>query len=112
MYSIVLVTCPLDSANIISNTVLEKRVSSSINIISGVRSLYWWKEKIEATEEALLIMKTKTSLVDKLIRIVKKNHPYKIPSIISISISNGNNEYLEWLSKETTQNVKSHSEYS
>jgi periplasmic divalent cation tolerance protein len=56
---------------------------------------------IEKASELLLMVKTKTNLIDELILFVKKNHPYTVPEIISASLGNGNPDYYEWIRKST-----------
>ena len=99
---IVLVTVPKDNAEELAKKILENRLAACINI-SEVKSLFWENNRIVNAEEALLIIKTRDELYDKLEDFVKKNHPYKIPEILAISVSDGNAEYLRWVDKETKQ---------
>ncbi len=40
--------------------------SQSFVLLTGVTSVYWWEGKVEESVEQLMIIKTQTSLVDKL----------------------------------------------
>ena len=101
MNSIVLVTCPIESAEKISKTVLQERLAACVNIIRDVRSLFWWEGKIDTAEESLLIIKTRTELVTKLEDSIKRVHPYEVPEIIALPITQGNKKYLDWVNQET-----------
>ncbi|HRU40276.1 MAG TPA: divalent-cation tolerance protein CutA [Candidatus Goldiibacteriota bacterium] len=85
----------------VSDAVLENRLAACVNRVPGIVSRYWWKGKLETSREELLIMKTKKSLVPRLIKAVKKAHPYEVPEIIALDINDGNIEYLNWVARET-----------
>lgn len=85
----------------IARKLLEARLAACINIIDNVNSLYWWQGDIQDEQEAVLIVKTKESLVAELIEKVKSAHSYSCPCVISLPVLQGNKEYVEWLEKET-----------
>lgn len=97
---IVLVTIPKDKASDFARALLSERVCACINIINDVKSLFWWQSKIEEAQEALLIIKTKDVLFGKLQVLIKANHPYEVPEIISFKIDQINPQYQQWLNKE------------
>ena len=100
-YSLVYITTSnMKESQTIGKKLLENRLVSCINIIKSIHSMYWWKEKIQKDTECLLLAKTKTSTVEKVIKMVKEIHSYDCPSIISIPIEKGNEKYLEWINKE------------
>ena len=53
-------------------------------------------------EEQLLIIKTQDSLVSKLTQVVKANHPYDDPEVVSVPITGGSNSYIAWVKETTT----------
>jgi periplasmic divalent cation tolerance protein len=71
-----------------------------VNILPQVKSLFWWHGTINSAEENLLIVKTKTPLLNEVIRLVKENHSYEIPQIIALPIIGGNQDYLSWIERE------------
>jgi len=102
MYVIVLVTCPDEkTAGNLADIVLNKRLAACVNIIPGMTSKYWWKGKVEKSKEALMIIKTKESLVHGIEKTVKEKHPYDVPEVIAIPIRSGSKEYLGWIDSET-----------
>ena len=101
MYNIVLSCRDKKEAENISRIILENRLGACVNIMEKIESLFWWKGKIEESSEALMIVKSKERLLDKLINLIKKNHSYKNPEIISIPITKGSEEYLNWVGAET-----------
>ncbi len=93
-----------ENAEIIAVSLVQEKIAACVNIISQVRSIYSWKNKICDENEFLLIIKTKYSLFETLKTRVKQAHPYEIPEIICINILDGLPEYLNWIN-DSTQNI-------
>lgn len=100
-YILVMVTCPTKSADRIARVVLTKRAAARVNIISGMKSHYWWKGKIETSSERLLLIKTRRSLFTSLEKLVRSVHPNDVPEIIAIPLVEGSSRYLNWIKRET-----------
>ena len=81
---------------------LAERKAACVNIIPKVESHYRWQGKIESDDELLLIVKTRITLLDEIITLVKENNHYTIPKIIAMPIVGGNADYLQWIEKETS----------
>ena len=90
-----------EEARLISRVLLKQRKVACINIIPGVNSLFWWQEKIDSAQESLLVIKTRSALLDEVIQLVKEIHSYDVPEIIALPIIGGNQDYLEWIDSET-----------
>ncbi|MDT5096200.1 MAG: periplasmic divalent cation tolerance protein, partial [Mycobacterium sp.] len=61
---------------------VEARLAACVNIVPGMISHYWWEGKIERAEEAVMIVKTRASLADRVGAAVKQRHPWTTPSIM------------------------------
>ena len=46
-----------------------------------------------------MMIKTRTSRVPELTAYVRQNHPYDVAEVITTSIEQGNQPYLDWLGK-------------
>ncbi len=100
--SVVFITIDKEkSADKIINVLLKERLAACVNRVKNVNSSYWWKGKIERAIENLLIIKTKKSMVNRLINRVKTLHPYTVPEIIAFDINEGNKDYIKWVMEET-----------
>jgi len=86
-----------EEAHGLTDLLLRQRKAACVNILSNVYSRYWWQGKIESDNESLLIVKTKASLLDQLISLVKENLSYEVPEIIALPILGGNQDYLNWI---------------
>ncbi len=89
-----------EEAHKIAEVLLKQREAACANIVPGVSSLFWWQDKIESAEENLLIVKTKASLLNEIIRLVIENHSYEVPEVVALPIVGGSLDYLEWIDKE------------
>lgn len=81
--------------------VLEERLAAGIQISGPVQSSYWWRGSVERATEYLLVMKTTRGKYDQLVRVIRSRHSYEIPEIVVISIHDGSDDYLAWISEET-----------
>jgi len=84
----------------IAKVLLSQRKAACVNIVSGISSLFWWQDKLDSSQESLLIVKTKASLLNQIVTLVKEFHSYEVPEIIALPIIGGNQDYLEWIDKE------------
>ena len=101
---VIFITVPSnDEADKIADVLVSRRKAACVNIVPQVRSRFWWQGKIESEEEALLIVKTRSALLDEVIGLVKANHSYEVPEVIALPISGGSEDYLNWLDEETGQ---------
>ena len=85
----------------IANLLLEQRQVACVNIIPEVGSRFWWAGELDSTQESLLVIKTKASRLTEIINLVKGVHSYTVPEIIALPIVGGNQDYLDWIDKET-----------
>jgi len=95
---VVLVTCgSLGEARKIARALVEARLAACGNILTSVRSIYRWKNKVESAGETLLILKTSRQRFPALQREVERLHSYDTPEIIALPIEAGARKYLAWL---------------
>ena len=97
---LLITTATVEEAQRISKVLLEQRKIACVNIVPRVNSLFWWQDKLDSAEESLLIVKTKASLLNEIVPLIKEIHSYDIPELIALPIIGGNQDYLEWILKE------------
>lgn len=98
--AILITTSTSEEAHKIAEVLLKQRRAACVNIVPGVSSLFWWQDKLDSAQESLLIVKTKTSQLNELVKLVKEIHSYDVPEIIAVPIIGGNQDYLKWIDKE------------
>lgn len=89
-----------EEANRLAEALLKQRRAACVNIVPGVSSRFWWEGHLDSDQESLLIVKTKASLLDEIVALVKEVHTYDVPEVIALPIIGGNPDYLEWIGKE------------
>jgi periplasmic divalent cation tolerance protein len=98
---IVFSTCDTEAeARQLATHLVEARLAACVNVIPGVRSVYWWRDKVEETNEFLLIIKSARSLFAKLQAELARMHSYSVPEAIALPIVDGSLPYLSWLDRE------------
>jgi len=84
----------------IGNELVTHRLAACVNIIDQMNSIYWWEGEIHYGNEVVMIAKTLSSKVPELIEIVKSNHSYECPCIVTLPILSGNPDFLRWIAEE------------
>lgn len=93
-----------DTISEIAAKVVKNRLAACVNV-SAVSSFYSWDGKIMTNEqEQIAIFKTTSDRKDALKEVIKKTHPYDVPEIVEISVSDVNQSYLSWLISSTRGN--------
>ena len=83
---------------------LDERLIACANIIPGVKSLFWWKDKIIEEQEVIVFIKTRKELEKKVMQKLESIHPYDVPAIYAIdSTKEINSSYLQWILDETQE---------
>ena len=93
-------TADAEEARRIADVLLKERKAACVNIVPAVSSLFWWQDKVEKAEESLLMVKSRASVLNQIVKLVKQHHSYDVPEIIALPIIGGNPDYLEWIGKE------------
>lgn len=102
-FAIVLVTAPdLETARLLAKAALEARLVACGNLLPGIESHYWWQEKMESSQETLILFKTRKSRVPALEKLILARHPYDTPEILVLALNAGNGKYLDWLNSSLT----------
>jgi periplasmic divalent cation tolerance protein len=100
-YIVILVTAgSSDEAARIANSLLARRKAACVNIVPGASSIFRWQGNIESAQESLLVVKTRLSLLDDVVALIKQVHSYDVPEIIALPIIGGNQDYLQWIGEE------------
>ena len=104
MHNLIYMTTESEAvAERIGRALVGEQLAACINIVAGMRSIYWWDGAVHQSDETILIAKTQRSLVNQLIERVRELHTYDCPCIVSLSIDGGNPAFLDWIEAETTR---------
>ncbi len=95
---VVYVTAPdAEVAARLGRAVVEAGLAACVNLVPGLRSIYWWEGKVHDDAEVLLIVKTTAAQLDALRDHLVALHPYTVPEVIALPVVAGHEPYLEWV---------------
>ncbi len=97
MTRVVLCTIPQNRAETMASALVNKGLAACVNIVPAVKSIYRWEGKLCEDSEALLVIKTTEEAFPGLMGFIKANHPYTVPEIIALPVSDGNPDYISWV---------------
>ena len=80
---------------------VEAGLAACVNVIPGMRSIYRWEGKVEQAEEAVMIIKSRMSLAEKITAEVNAGHAYETPAVLVLPILGGSQPYIDWILAET-----------
>ena len=91
----------LDEARTIGRLLVQERLAACVNLIDGMRSLYWWEGAVQEDAEVVLIAKTRQDLVERLTDRVRAAHAYDCPCVVALPIQGGHQGFIDWIGAET-----------
>jgi periplasmic divalent cation tolerance protein len=105
-YSMMIATFPdKDSAKKTAKLLVDQRLAACAQLFP-IESIYRWKDEICDENEIMLLMKSKTILLEKIVSAIKAHHPYEVPEIIQLPITAGLPEYLQWIGTCTNEGAE------
>lgn len=105
-YIIVFCTCPNEEiGRKIAEKLVTDKIAACVNIVPGLESIYRWQGQICKDKEMMLIIKSSSDKYNQLENSIRAIHPYETPEIIAVTISNGYEKYLEWISENIENGV-------
>ena len=95
---IVFVTCESrEEAEKIAQAIIAEKLAACVNLLPGIRSCYVWERKLTWAEEVLLLIKTTRGRFGQLRDRVRALHSYEVPEVVSVSIDEASQSYLDWI---------------
>jgi periplasmic divalent cation tolerance protein len=68
-----------------------------VNRLPGVRSTYRWQGAVHDDPEVLLLIKTTRGRLPALRERLPALHPYELPELIAVEVTQGLPAYLDWV---------------
>ena len=96
-------TCPdTEVGRTLARGLVECGLAACVNIVPGVSSVYRWNGTVHEDAECLMIAKTTESGFGPLRDWLRKHHPYELPEVITVCVSDGLPAYLQWIEETVT----------
>lgn len=90
----------------LAKLIIEEKLAACCQVIPKIKSIYMWKGEIQKSEEVILTIKSREYLGERIEKLIKEKHSYKVPEIIKIKIDDGSIDYLNWIDCCTDKNRK------
>lgn len=81
----------------IGRRLVEERLAACVNVLPGARSIYRWQGRLEQSDEALLLIKTRRDRYPALERRIQALHSYTVPEVVAVPVAAGSPAYLDWV---------------
>ncbi len=95
---VVLVTVPsAEEGTRMARTLVEEHLAACVNVVPGVRSIFFWEGRLQEEGEALLVMKTGRERYEALQRRILTLHSYSVPEILALPVETGSPAYVAWV---------------
>ena len=91
----------LEEAKGIGQILVRQNLVACVNLLENMTSIYNWEDKMEESQEVIMIAKTRKTLMPKLIEKVNSLHSYDCPCILELPIQGGNLNFLSWIKSQT-----------
>jgi periplasmic divalent cation tolerance protein len=99
---LILCTVPdKDVAKRLAENLVDRGLAACVNITQPITSVYRWQDKRETAEEMLLLIKTTQRQYAALETAILSLHPYELPEIIAVPVTQGLTGYLDWVDQCT-----------
>ena len=95
---VVLVTAPsLEDGQTMARALVSERLAACVNVVPGVRSVFFWEGAVQEETEALLLIKTRRERYEALERRILELHAYSVPEVLALRVEAGSRAYLAWV---------------
>ncbi len=99
---VVFTTVPLDfDVAAFAQFLVSDRLAACVTVLGEVDSTYAWKGRVECSRERQILIKTAPARWPALVEAVRRQHPYEVPEIIAVPVTEGLPAYLRWVSGAT-----------
>ena len=84
-------------AETLAGALVKAGHAACVSIVPGLRSVYRWQGRVEHADEVLLLIKVCVDNYAALETALRAAHPYELPEIIAVAVTDGLPAYLQWV---------------
>ncbi len=94
---LVICNSPPDKSKAIARMLAEERLAACVNLIPGIMTYYYWKDRFCEEDEDTLYIKVPKPGFEAMKKRLLELHPYNVPEIIVIDPEHVNDAYVDWV---------------
>jgi periplasmic divalent cation tolerance protein len=85
----------------VGGAVVDQGLAACVNILPNMVSIYIWQGKRQRESEAVMLIKTRAVLADRVMDEVRRLHPYANPALLVLPVEGGSQDFLRWIAEQT-----------
>jgi len=91
-----------------ANELVESGLAACVNLLPGIVSVYRWEGRVQTDEECMMVIKTTEPALAALKDWLGDRHPYELPELVAVPVTDGLPAYLAWVAGEVTPSSSDH----
>ena len=96
-YGMAFVAAPAEAAEGIAREIVQQRLAACAQVLPRMTSVYWWKGEVQSDPERLIVLKTRSSRMDRIESLLRRIHPYEVPELTFVPITAAGGPYRAWM---------------
>lgn len=84
-------------ARALVTALVEDRLIACGTLLPAARSIYRWNDEVVEEGEVVVLLKTDTAHWGALRAAVERRHPYQVPELLALPVTDGLERYLSWI---------------
>ncbi len=101
--ALAITSCPdAESARRLCRAIVEQRLAVCVTQLPGARSVFRWEGGEQEAREIVCLIKKTTKRTGALRQRLPLLHPYELPELIALDVTDGLPAYLGWIVAGTT----------
>ncbi len=98
---LVICNCPDQTvADTLATALVTAGLAACVNVLAPCTSIYRWEGQIERATEIPLLIKSTEAAYPALEASIQRLHPYDVPEIVMIPLTQGLPAYFAWLNEQ------------
>jgi len=90
----------------IAHSLVARHAAACVNIVPRIRSVFFWKGKVNVDEEWMLFVKSAPGNFEKVKEAIRKLHPYELPEILGFPAIYADPLFAKWVCDASTPRPK------